>query len=192
MYKQPLTPRETALSASLAAISAVVQLYHIGYQVPQFGMWLDLVAVSWIIAYLLFGIRSALITSLIGALIITLFAPSTWIGALAKWLLTAPLWLCLYLWSLGVKKHPASYQHFINFLPPLAFSLVIRCALAIPVDYYFAIPLWMNMSPEQAFQAIPWYIVVIFNAIQTIIDLLLAWVIVFRFKLSRFANWHTT
>lgn len=185
-----LTPREIALSASLAAISAVVQLYHIGYQAPQFGMWLDLVAVSWIAAFLLFGLRAALVTSLIGALIITLFEPSTWIGASCKLLLTAPLWLSLYLWGLITQKHPADYQHFKNFLPPIILALIARCAIAIPLNYYFAIPLWFNISPAQAFSSVPWYVIVIFNAIQTVIDLSLAWVIVFRFKLSRFANWH--
>ena len=183
-----LTTREIALSAALAAISATVQLIHIGYQSPQFGIWLDLVAVSWIVAFMLFGIRAALLTSLIGALIITLFGPSTWIGASCKWLLTAPLWLSLYLWNVITQKPLADYQYFKNFLPPLVLSLIIRCALAIPIDYYFAFPLWLNLSPTQAFASIPWYIVVMFNAIQTIIDLSLAWVIVFRFKLSRFAS----
>ena len=44
--------RELAIASGLAAVSAVVQLIHIGYISPQWGMWIDIVAVTWAIALL--------------------------------------------------------------------------------------------------------------------------------------------
>ena len=76
----------------LAAISSVLQIVHIGYLSP-WGMWIDFVAIPWIIAYLLFGGRGAFIVSVISAIIITLVAPSTWLGAVMKWVATLPIWL---------------------------------------------------------------------------------------------------
>lgn len=42
------------------------------------------------------------------------------------------------------------------------------------------------MTTAAAMKAIPWFIIVLFNVVQTIVDIALAWVIVFRFKLDRF------
>lgn len=189
MKKYPLSTRVIALSAALAAISAVLQLIHLGYRSPQWGMWIDVVSVSWIIAYFLFGARSALAVSLMGALVITLFAPDTWLGASMKWLATMPMWVSLYLWlKLGNKKL-SSYINVKNLIFPLIFALLIRSLLMLPINYYYAIPIWTKMPPAVAMSAIPWYIIAGFNTIQGILDVALAWLIVFRFRLSRFNDW---
>lgn len=175
-----LSNRELALTAALAAVSAVLQLIHLGYQSPQWGMWLDLVAVSWLIAFFLFGLRSAFLVSLLGFIVITLFAPDTWLGASMKWLATAPMWLSLGLFA---KK----YQKLSHLILPLVIGLFIRSLLIIPVNYYYAIPIWTGMSPAIAIKTIPWYIIAGFNSIQGLLDVVLAWVIVYRFRLNRFA-----
>jgi hypothetical protein len=116
MVQSKLPVRTIGIAAGLAAISAVTQLTHIGYQSPQFGMWIDIVAVSWIIAFLMFGSRIALTVSLLGALVITFFAPDTWLGASMKWVATTPLWVVLALWLRARQKpleHYASFRHII-------------------------------------------------------------------------------
>ncbi|MFH0943116.1 MAG: hypothetical protein V1810_02995 [Candidatus Beckwithbacteria bacterium] len=177
-----LTNRELALTAALAAISAVLQLIHFGYQSPQWGMWLDLVAVSWLIAFFLFGFKSALYVSLTGALVITLFAPDTWLGASMKWLATTPMWLSLAWFS--NKK----YLKLKNLILPLIIGLILRSLIIVPVNYFYAIPIWTGMPAAVAIKVIPWYIIVGFNTIQGLTDVLLAWTIVFRFRLNRFAS----
>jgi len=102
-----ISSREIALLAGLASLSAVVQLIHLGYQSPQWGMWIDVVAVSWIMAFFLFGIRASLIVSLLGALIITLFAPDTWLGASMKWVATFPMYGSLFAYMKIAKKEIA-------------------------------------------------------------------------------------
>lgn len=189
MIKFKLSTRVLALSAALTAISAVTQLVHIGYQSPQWGMWIDVVAVTWIAAYFLFGLRSAISVSLMGALVITLFAPDTWLGASMKWIATMPIYISLYIFLRINKRGLAYYKKLPNIIFPVILGLIIRCLLVLPLNYFYAIPIWTGMNPAQAMSAIPWFVIAGFNIIQGIIDVLLAWIIVFRFRLSRFADW---
>src|SRR3989344_6554827 len=183
-----LTSREIALSAALASLSAVVQLVHIGYQSPAWGMWIDVVAVSWIIAYFLFGIRSSLLVTLVGTLIITLFAPDTWLGASMKFVATLPVILALFGWSVLRKNGSFAYPRPMQLVVPLILAIVVRSAVVLPLNYFYAIPIWTGMSPDKAMAAIPWFIIAGFNAVQSVLDVALAWIIVYQFKLSRFSK----
>jgi riboflavin transporter FmnP len=193
MQKKKLTTRQLTIAAGLAALSALVQIIHIGYLSPQWGMWIDIVAVTWIIALFLFGLRMAFIVSLIGAVIITLVAPDTWLGAGMKWLASAPIFLLLGLWTLKVKeKNPLTYYKKISHLvTPVIIGMIIRCIIILPLNYYYAIPIWTKMTPDQAIHAIPWYIIVLFNIIHSLIDVALAWILVYKFRLDRYAS-HTS
>lgn len=183
-----LTIRELALSAALAALSAVTQLVHIGYQSPQWGMWIDFVAVFWIIAFFLFGARSSFLVSILGAIVITLFAPDTWLGAAMKWTATFPLWGCLFLYARLLKRKFSDYKKISHLVLPLFAGIIIRCILIIPINYYFAIPIWTGMSPDKAMTVIPWYIIAGFNIVQSIIDIFVAWILVFKFNLIRYSS----
>lgn len=186
-----LTVKEIAQAAGLSALSAITQLIHIGYQSPQFGMWIDVVAVSWLIAFFLFGLRMAFLVSTVGALMITLFAPETWLGAGMKWVATMPMWIVLFLFLKLTKKPIASYRSIRFVLIPLVIALIIRCLIVIPLNYYVAIPIWTGMSTVKAMEVIPWYIIALFNSVQGIIDVGFAWILVFVFKLYRFAKTKT-
>lgn len=175
------------MASALAAMSAVLQLFHLGFQSPQWGMWLDFVAVSWIIAFFLMGPKSAFSVSALGFLVITLFAPETWLGASMKWLATTPIWLSLFIYLKLIKKTRKYYQKPLNLAIPVLFGLVLRSIIVLPTNYYYAIPIWTNLSPQQAINLIPWYIIVGFNTAQTLIDVIFAWVLVFRFRLNRYA-----
>lgn len=183
-----LSTRELALSAALAALSATVQLIHIGYQSPQWGMWIDFVAVFWIIAFFLFGVRSSLLVSVLGAIVITLFAPDTWLGAMMKWTATLPLWACLFLYTRLLKRKFSDYQKISHLVLPVAAGIIIRCILIIPINYYFAIPIWTGMPPDKAMTAIPWSVIAGFNIVQGLLDIFIAWILVFKFKLIRYTS----
>jgi len=189
MSTTKFTSRELAIASGLAAFSAVVQLIHLGYQSPQWGMWIDIVAVSWIVAFFLYGVRMSFMVSLLGALIITLFAPDTWLGASMKWVATMPMWLCLYLWLAISKQKIAKYRKITYIVVPVIFGIIIRSLIVLPLNYYYAIPIWTGMTAQQAISAIPWWVIAGFNAIQGVLDVVLAWILVFRFRLHRFANW---
>jgi len=187
--KNKITVREIAVAAGLSAFSAVVQLIHLGYQSPQFGMWIDIVAVTWIIAFFLFGWRMSLIVSTVGALVITLFAPDTWLGASMKWVASCPMWVFPALLLKFRRKNPAYYVNPLNLFVPLILALFVRCLLVIPLNYYYALPIWTGLTTAKAMAAIPWYIIALFNIIQGVVDVGVAWVLVFKFRLSRFAGW---
>lgn len=184
-----LTYREISVAAALTSLSAVSQLLHFGYQSPQWGMWLDVVAIPWLIAFFLFGPRLALIVSLLGSGVITLFAPETWLGAVMKFTATLPLWLTLAAWLRLRKAQLLHYQRFNLLIIPLVFGLVLRSSLMLPLNYYWAIPIWTGLSTDQALAIIPWHIIVVFNSIQALIDVAAAWLLVFKFKLYRYASW---
>jgi riboflavin transporter FmnP len=186
---KPIHIREITVTASLAALSAAAQLFHLGYQFPQWGMWLDAVAIPWLIAYFMFGLRSAVIVSLLGSLVITLFSPDTWLGAVMKFSATLPLLITLTISTKFINKQLLHLNKFYLILAPLLVGLIIRSSLMLPLNYYWAIPIWTGLTADQAMTIIPWYVIAGINSVQAIIDVVLAWLLVFKFKLYRYASW---
>jgi riboflavin transporter FmnP len=182
-----LKTREIALAAGLAAVSAVLQLIHIGYQAPQFGMWIDIVAVTWIVGIFLFGPRMAFIVSIMGAVMITLFAPETWLGASMKWVASFPIWFLLGIWVYKKGRVFEYYKKWWKLLIPLVIGIIIRCLIIIPLNYYYAIPIWTGLTTVKAMAVIPWQIIAIFNIAQSFVDVGVAWLLVYKFGLNRFA-----
>jgi riboflavin transporter FmnP len=187
---------EITAAAALAAISAVLQFVHLGFLTP-WGMWIDLVAVSWIVAYFIYGPRVALTVSIAGALIITLIAPTSWLGAVMKWTASVPLILTLFIVQNGMKAKQKDLAKARYLLIAVAGALLIRCSLMVPLNYYFAIPIWTGMSVpelEMAFGPVllgfpMWFWIVAVNVAQGILEAALAWVLVYRFRLDRFSSW---
>lgn len=189
MSKSSFSARDLAIAAGLTAFSAVVQLIHVGYQSPQFGMWIDIVAVTWVMAFFLFGMRMSLLVSLGGAIVITLFAPDTWLGASMKWVASFPMWLILGLWLLVFRKNLTHFSKAVNLIIPVVVALALRLALVIPLNYFYAIPIWTGMTTAQAMAAIPWGVIAVFNIVQGVVDVYIAWILVNKFRLNRFSNW---
>ncbi|MBN1896190.1 MAG: hypothetical protein JW789_00495 [Candidatus Aenigmarchaeota archaeon] len=179
---------EITAAAALASISAVLQILHIGWASP-WGIWIDLVAVSWIVAYFLYGGRTALVVSLVGAIIITFSAPSTWLGALMKWVSTVPLIFIMILFEKLMRIKVREYSKLKHGIAAVAVAVVLRGLITIPFNYYFAIPIWTGWSPAEAIEMIPWWAIFAINAVQTAIEFSVAWLIVFRFRLNRFSAW---
>jgi len=178
---------EMASIAALSALSAVFQIVHIGWLSP-WGMWIDLVGVPWIIAYFLYGGRAGLVTSAIGAIIITLVAPSTWLGALLKFTATLPMWLFPMIFQKIRRIDTDKFSRSV-FLPvSIIIAIFVRMLIVLPINYYFAIPIWTGWSPAQAMEFVPWWIMCGLNAIQGVLEVTVAWLVVFRFGISRFSK----
>jgi riboflavin transporter FmnP len=65
----------------------------------------------------------------------------------------------------------------------------LRGVIVIPANYYYALPIWTGWTPEKAMSMLPWWIIFSLNAIQGILEVTVAWLLVFKFKLKRFATW---
>jgi len=180
--------RRMAILAALASISALFQLLHVGIK-TQWGMWIDIVAVPWIVAYFLFGIKGGLMASIVGSIVITLIAPDTWLGASAKFIATVPMFLTLYTSTMIFKKKIGQFKNINSILIPILSAIVIRGILMFFFNYYFALPIWIpGKTPIQLMSIFPWYIIIGINAVQGIIDVIFAWLLVFKYKLLRFGQ----
>lgn len=180
--------RRLAILAALASISALFQLLHVGFK-TQWGMWIDIVAVPWIVAYFLFGIKGGLMASIVGSIVITLIAPDTWLGASAKLIATVPMFLTLYASTLIFKKKIEQFKSIKNILLPILSAIVIRGILMFFFNYYFALPIWIpGKTPTELMNIFPWYIIIGINAVQGVIDVIFAWILVFKYKLMRFGQ----
>jgi riboflavin transporter FmnP len=183
-----LLTRQLAIFAALSALSAVLQIFHLGFK-TQWGMWIDLVGVSWIMAYFLFGVNGGLTVSIVGSIIITLVAPDTWLGAFAKLLATLPMFLIFYLFTLILKKNIDEFRKVKNIILPILIAIGIRGIIMFFFNYYFALPIWIpGKTTVQLMGLFPWYIIIGINALQGIIDVIFAWLLVFPYKLSRFGK----
>ena len=181
---------EITACASLAAISAAMQIVHpiTGWRSP-WGMWIDIVAIPWLLAYFLYGGRPAFVVSVVGAIIITLIAPSTWLGAMMKWLATLPMFLIPVVMQRTGRLKVKDFRRPPLLVMAIVAAVLLRGMITIPVNYYFAIPIWTGMTPAGAMSLIPWWIIFGMNAIQGAIEVVVAWLLVFMFRLDRFATW---
>jgi len=187
MKKYNYTYKLTA-SAALAAVSAAAQIVHLGWKSP-WGMWIDVVAVPWILTFLLYGGRQAFLVSTVSALVITLFSSSTWLGASMKWLATLPMILIPWILQSWFKFNLDYFKKINVLLIWIFLGVIFRGLIIIPTNYYYAIPIWLGWNPKQAMEMIPWWIIFLMNAVQGILEVVVAWFLVFRFGLKRYASW---
>jgi riboflavin transporter FmnP len=68
-------------------------------------------------------------------------------------------------------------------------AILLRTIIIIPLNYYFAIPIWTGWSVAEAMNFIPWWAIFVMNAVQGVFEVALAWLLVFRFRLDRFSTW---
>lgn len=179
---------EITAAAALAAISAALQIVHVGWMSP-WGMWIDLVAVSWIVAYFLYGGRTAFVVSIVGAIIITFAAPSTWLGAMIKWMATVPMFIIPIVMQKTMRLQLKDFRKPMLLVAAIGLAVILRVLIVIPVNYYFAIPIWTGWTPLEAMEFVPWWAILGMNVIQGVLEVVLAWLLVFRFRLDRFSAW---
>jgi riboflavin transporter FmnP len=88
-------------------------------------MTVDLVGLPAMLAFFMFGLDAALDVAIITALIITLIAPTTWIGASMKFAGTLPMFLFPALYVLSKKKSADITKILINLFIVTLLSLLV-------------------------------------------------------------------
>ncbi|MCD6414242.1 MAG: hypothetical protein J7L23_01285 [Candidatus Diapherotrites archaeon] len=169
---------EVVLASFLAAISVVFQVGHVftGVSTPWF-IWIDIVAVPWLVAYFMKGFKTALLTAILSSFVISLVAPSTFVGAIMKFVATFPMFLVPALVAVAFRKKIrdfSSNELFVFASISLVLALLVRVAIVLPFNYYFAIPVFFKMPTEEAIKFLPPLILAGLNCVQGTLEFLLA------------------
>ena len=169
---------EVVLASFLAAISVVFQVGHVftGVSTPWF-IWIDIVAVPWLVAYFMKGFKTALLTAILSSFVISLVAPSTFVGAIMKFVATFPMFLVPALVAVAFRKKIrdfSSNELFVFASISLVLALLVRVAIVLPFNYYFAIPVFFKMPTEEAIKCLPPLILAGLNCVQGTLEFLLA------------------
>ncbi len=90
--------------------------------------------------------------------------------------------LLAYLWGKAGGANMTLLARSDVMILTLLLALFVRGIAAVVSNYYYAIPIFFGMSTEAAMDAFPWYIIFGWNAVQGLVEMLIAWVIAFRFR----------
>jgi riboflavin transporter FmnP len=164
-------------------------------------MKIDFVGTVWVLAYFLYDLPVALPVSAITALYIALLMPTGPIGATMKFIATIPMFLIPAIVSYLPFFSNRSSKLFNNLFLTIGLCIlanIVRLLLATAVNYYWAIPLWWGIPPDQILDnelfggSITAFILFIagMNVVQGIVDIVVPWVLAFKLKLSTtFGTW---
>lgn len=136
-------------AAILASLSVIMQTLPPLFVTPWF-MRIDLVAVPWVLCWLLFGFDAALLSLLISVPLVGVLGPFAggWVGATMKsvasiWMFTIP---ALIVWKMGGTRSLISDKRVLALASVGA--IAVRVVVTAFFNFYFALPVFFNMTPE--------------------------------------------
>ena len=140
---------EVAGAAVLAAISVVLQIAPPIFLTPWF-MRVDLVAVPWIVAWIIFGYRASLLSLAISIPLVGVLGPFAggWVGAIMKamasiWMIVVP---AAFAYKLTTQRIVSSK---VLFTVVALTAIAIRAVATVFLNLYFAIPVFFGMTFSQ-------------------------------------------
>ena len=143
-------PTINVAGATLLAPLAVILQILPPLFVSPWTMRIDLVAIPWMICWIIFGLKPALLSILISAPLVGFLGPFAggWVGATMK--SVASIWMFLipaiFAWKTGGTKHLLENKGL--FVLVAALTILVRVAVTLLFNFYFAIPFFFNMSPD--------------------------------------------
>ena len=178
-------------AALLAPLAVIMQIVVPLFATP-WGMRIDLVAIPWMICWIIFGFKPALLSLLISAPLVGFLGPFAggWVGATMKSVATIWMFLipAIFAWKAGGTKKLLENKRL--FVVAGTVALIVRAVVTVIFNFYFAIPFFFNMTPDDiigffssvttlGFIGLGAYIteVAFWNIIQGIIDLTAALII---------------
>ena len=195
---------EIAGTAVFSALSIITAAYIVPL-IPRVPLWFiayfDPVSIIWITAYFLFGFRTGVLTSIIGAVGLIPFDPTIWVGPVMKF--SATIWFILIpelLTRLRTKKKATGKEmsKLSNFLPAVGIAWMIRVPVMIVLNYIvlnlFGIFESMNLFWIDNENITGWTAVIItvvlINTLQTVWDTAIPYLLVFSSKIyDQFRIW---
>ncbi len=196
--------RELTASSILGALS-IFLVFTPDVRLPWGMAAFDFIAVPWIIAFLLFGLKSGLLTSVIGFVGIFFFSEEAipLVGATMKFSATIPLILIPALVVKFTQSKSSSESFAVKkiYIFSMVMAIVVRCLVTMFLNYYWAVPVMYNLTPGKvpgAFNFFFWgngsgsnpliyYIVgvTLWNTWQSVVDAAVSWFVVYPTKLYK-------
>jgi len=133
----------------LAPLAVILQILPPLFVTP-WTMRIDLVAIPWILCWIIFGLKPALLSLLISAPLVGFLGPFAggWVGATMK--CVASIWMFLIpailAWKTGGTKHLLENKGL--FVLVAALTILVRVVVTLLFNFYFAIPFFFKMSPD--------------------------------------------
>jgi len=132
---------KVAGAAVLASLSVIMQALPPLFVTPWF-MRVDLVAVPWVLCWLLFGFDAALLSLLVSVPLVGVLGPFAggWVGAVMKsvasvWMFAVP---AFFAWRMGGPKSLILNKRI--YVVASVMALLIRALVTVVFNFYFALP----------------------------------------------------
>ena len=133
----------------LAPLAVILQIF-VPLIATPWGMQIDLVAIPWMICWIVFGLKPALLSLLISAPLVGFLGPFAggWVGATMKSVATVWMFLipAFFAYKAGGTKKLLENKKLFAIAAIL--SLAVRAVVATVFNFYFAIPFFFGMSTE--------------------------------------------
>ncbi|MEM2128928.1 MAG: hypothetical protein QXT73_02185 [Candidatus Methanomethylicaceae archaeon] len=173
----------------MIALSLIFELINraLPLRVP-WGMSVDFVALPVMITFFILGTRYSLVTAFGMFLMLCMVGYASIIGAIMKTVTTVSMVVTLGILSTCILRgHPqSSYKSVPKYSISAIASLLVRCGVAVVLNYYWALPLFFQMPVEKIIENFFFgsYLgfvsfVSTMNIVQGIVDLVGSWVLVF-------------
>ena len=136
-------------AAILASLAVIMQILPPIFISP-WSMRIDLVAIPWILCWIIFGLKPALLSILISAPLIGFVGPLAggWVGATMK--SVASIWMFvipgIIAWKSGGTKHLLENKRLFVIASILA--IIVRVGVTVIFNFYFALPFFYYMTPN--------------------------------------------
>jgi riboflavin transporter FmnP len=133
----------------LAPLAVILQIF-VPLFVTPWGMQIDLVAIPWMICWIIFGLKPALLSLLISAPLIGFLGPFAggWVGATMKSVATIWMFLipAIFAWKVGGTKKLLENKRL--FVVAAIIALAVRAVVTVVFNFYFAIPFFYGMTGD--------------------------------------------
>lgn len=133
----------------LAPLAVILQIFVPLFATP-WGMQIDIVAIPWMICWIIFGLKPALLSLLISAPLVGFLGPFAggWVGATMK--SVATIWMFLipafFAWKAGGTKQLLENKKVFAIAGIV--SLIVRAVVTVIFNFYFALPFFYGMSSD--------------------------------------------
>lgn len=196
--------RELATSSILGTLSIFLVLAP-DVRLPWGMAALDFIAVPWIIGFLLFGLKSGLLTSIIGSFGIFFFSEESvpFVGATMKFSATIPM-IVIPMIVLSFPRFKKSTESFVNrklYALSMVIAILVRCLVTMLLNYYWAVPVMFGLTPGEVPGNFNWFFwgdpmasnplifyvlgVSIWNTWQGTVDAVVSWFVVYSKNLYK-------